>query len=265
MLPQGIKRFLRPASEMNEKRKVDFIVCGVQKGGTSAMDAYLRAHPEVCMADQKEVHFFDNEDYFKDRPPDYSKYHHYFSPSTKHKVIGETTPIYMYWRDAVPRIWQYNPELKLVVVLRNPVERAYSHWNMERLRGGEHLSFMAALKKEQDRCREALPYQHRIYSYVDRGFYLEQLRRIWSFFPRDNTLVLKNEDLRTNALETLNRVFAFLGVSPVDDVAERMVHTNAYEAPISAAEKKYLRSVYEFEIRGLERLLGWDCQDWLSD
>jgi hypothetical protein len=163
-------------------KPIDFIICGTQKGGTSALDAYLREHPEICMADHKEVHFFDNEDNFSRSKPDYSKYHSHFSPKTTHNIVGEATPIYMYWNDAPRRIWEYNPNVKLIVLLRNPIERAYSHWNMERQRNVENLSFWDAIQNEKERCRETLPLQHRLYSYVDRGFYLGQIRRLWAFF-----------------------------------------------------------------------------------
>ena len=101
------------------KRAVDFVVCGTQKGGTSALDAYLREHPEICMAVRKELHFFDNEKKFSSGKPDYSKYHDSFNPQKLHKLLGETTPIYMYWNESPRRIWEYNPNMKLIVLLRN--------------------------------------------------------------------------------------------------------------------------------------------------
>ena len=72
--------------------------------------------------------------------------------------------------------------MRLIVILRNPIERAYSHWAMEHRRGNDPLPFNLALEQEDARCREALPLQHRVFSYVDRGFYSAQLRRLWRFF-----------------------------------------------------------------------------------
>lgn len=163
--------------------KAGFLICGTQKGGTSALDHYLRAHPEIGMAREKEVHYFDNDSHFLNAAPDYAAYHAAFSPAPSHKILGEATPIYMYWHEAPRRIQEYNPEIKLIVLLRNPVQRAFSHWNMERARNLETLSFQDAIQNETGRCRTALPGQHRIFSYVDRGFYMAQLRRLWSFFP----------------------------------------------------------------------------------
>lgn len=114
-----------------QNRCINFLVAGTQKGGTTALDCYLRLHQDILMATDKEVHFFDNEDEFQN-VVDYEKYHQHFGPFVEGKVIGESTPIYMYWYDAPRRIWEYNPKMKFVLVLRNPIERAFSHWNMER-------------------------------------------------------------------------------------------------------------------------------------
>ncbi len=246
-------------------RLVNFLICGTQKGGTSALDSYLRDHPEICMAIQKEVHFFDNETLFLNGSPDYSQYHAYFRPEASHRVAGEATPIYMYWHNSPRRIWEYNQNMKLIVVLRNPVDRAYSHWNMERSRNAESLPFWDAIQKEELRCKEALPYQHRVYSYIDRGFYLEQLRRLWCYFSRDNVLVLKHEYLKDHPVECLKDVCDFLEVNHFNTVNPKEVHTLPYLSKMSDKEKEYLRFIFEHEIRGIERALGWDCSDWLSE
>ena len=246
-----------------ENMNVSFAICGTQKGGTSALDVYLRGHPNICMAEKKEVHFFDNEDAFRNDLPDYSQYHSVFNPHSASQILGEATPIYMYWRDAPQRMWQYNPDFKLIVLLRNPIERAYSHWNMKCALGTETLSFGEAIQREAERCREALPYQHRVYSYVDRGFYLEQLRRIWSFFPEEQVLVLKSDELKCQPLETLQKVFEFVNVGPLNVIEPVNVHSRPYKSPMGSKVRQYLRSVFEPEIRGLERVLGWDCSSWL--
>jgi hypothetical protein len=245
--------------------KVDFIICGTQKGGTSALDVYLRRHPHICMAERKEVHFFDNEDVFRIGAPDYAQYHAVFKPKGSSQILGEATPIYMYWRDTPRRMWEYNPNLKLIVLLRNPIKRAYSHWNMKRELGAETLSFWEALQREEERCRKALPYQHRVFSYIDRGFYLEQLRRLWSYFPKEQVLVLKSDELKRQPKLALEKVCAFLKVEPLMNVEPVNAHSRPYNAPLGATERGFLRSVFELEIRGLERVLGWDCSSWLAD
>jgi hypothetical protein len=242
---------------------VDFLVCGTQKGGTTALHTYLRGHPEICVPDIKELHFFDNEENFTHRRPDYSRYHEYFHPQPGHRLLGEATPIYMYWHDAPRRIWEYNPRIKLVMLLRNPAERAFSHWSMERALGRESLSFWDAITHEEERCRQVLPLQHKWFSYIDRGYYSEQLRRIWRFFPKDRVLVLKNEDLDRSPEDTLHKICDFLGVGRFANVHMRQVNARSKPVPMSGREADYLRRQFQCEIRELERMLGWDCSDWL--
>lgn len=260
-----LKRSFRRATRLSStQKKVDFLVCGAQKAGTSALASYLEEHPEICMADAKELHFFDNEEIFSRRTPNYNIYHSAFKPGALHKLLGEATPIYMYWYTAPRRMWEYNPDLKLIVILRDPITRAYSHWNMQRSRGIEKLSFWEAIQKEKERCREALPYQHRLYSYIDRGFYSEQLRRLWTYFPPEQVLVLRTEHLRSSPMDLLKNVWTFLGLSHYDKIAQRQVHSRPYISPMGKREKEYLINLYEYEVRNLERLLGWDCSAWLT-
>ncbi len=216
------------------------------------------------MANQKEVHFFDDDRYFAGNNPDYSRYHSYFSPKKMHKVLGETTPIYMYWNDAPQRIFRYNPEMKIIVILRNPIERAYSHWNMERSRNAERLTFIDAISTEQQRCREAHPYQHRVFSYIDRGRYLEQLRRLWEYFPKDRVLTIKTESLKQDPSATLDSVTHFLGVSKFPSIKDKNEHSLAYASSMSKEDRGYLKLIFDNEIKELEKALQWDCSDWLK-
>lgn len=245
--------------------KVDFLIAGAQKSGTSALRGYLLEHPEICMAHRKEVHFFDNENIFQSQiATDYSIYHSFFNPSERHKILGEATPVYMYWYNAPRRIWEYNPSIKIIIILRNPIERAYSHWNMQRGRGIDNLSFLQGIKAERERCRIALPHQHPRFSYIDRGFYVEQLRRIWHYIPRAQTLIFKNEDLRYNPIETLYKVYDFLGISIVEAKNIQDIHSREYRSKMTTTEREVLKSIYENEIKELEKVLHWDCSEWLE-
>lgn len=244
------------------KKMVDFVICGTQKGGTTALDAYLREHPKICMATTKEVHYFDEEQYFVDNAPDYSVYHDFFEPKWSHSILGEATPIYMYWRACAKRIRQYNPNMKIIVLLRNPIERAYSHWNMECLLGLDDVPFWEAISTEQERSKDVLPQQHRVYSYVDRGFYVEQLERLWHYFPKNQVLIIKNEDLKRQPNETLERVCNFLDVPVFETVIEKDVHSRPYKSKLSERERDFLARIFEPEISKLEAVLDWDCSDW---
>src|ERR1700730_1891318 len=241
--------------------RVDFVIGGTQKGGTSALDSFLRQHPEICMpATKKELHFFDREE--DDR--DYKKYHANFQPKPEHRVIGEASPIYMYWETAPYRIWSYNPKMKWILALRNPVERAFSAWNMETKRGTEKLSFKEAIEKEPERCREALPLQHRVYSYIDRGFYAHQVRRLFNIFGKNNCLVLLNEDLRTDHLATLRKVFQFLNVDRSLAPAQTSVFEQDYDHTLDPELHARLIDIFYFDIKELEHLLKCDLSAWTA-
>jgi hypothetical protein len=243
--------------------KVDFVIGGTQKGGTSALDAFLRQHPQVCMpANLKEVHFFDREEMFQGTKPDYDKYHAHFQPGQQHAAIGEASPIYMYWNNAPYRIWSYNPEMKWILILRNPVERAYSAWNMERKRGLEKLSFADAIAQERVRCRETLPLQHRVYSYLDRGFYADQVRRLFNIFGSEKCLVLLNEDLKADQTATLQKIFRFLGVNDSFTAPDTRVFEHEYDEPLDPGTHAKLVRMFYFNVRELEQLLGRDLSSW---
>lgn len=243
--------------------KVDFVIGGTQKGGTSALDSFLRQHPQICMPnDLKEVHFFDREEMFRTKPPDYGKYHAHFKPAAAHRTIGEASPIYMYWNSAPSRISTYNPQMKWILTLRNPVDRAYSAWNMERQRGADQLPFEEAIAREPERCREALPLQHRVYSYVDRGLYAGQVRRLFDLFGRDNCLVLLNEDLESRHDKALAAVFGFLGVEESVKVPQNRVFQHDYEQLLEPQLRTTLTNIFRPNICELEDLIGRDLSSW---
>lgn len=242
---------------------VSFIVAGAQKGGTSALDHYLREHPELCLPRRKELHFFDTDRYFAAEPVDYSAYHAAFDPRPSQRLLGEVTPAYLYWPTAAERIARYNPAMKLIMVLRNPVTRAFSHWNMSRQNRREPLSFLQALKAEPERVRTLPLEQAKRFTYVDRGFYAQQLKRLWRYFPQEQTVAFKSEELLAAPAVVLARIAGFLGIAPFPPVADTSVHAREYDTTMTAEEKRYLLSVFEPEIRELERILGWDCSAWL--
>ncbi|HEY7944924.1 MAG TPA: sulfotransferase domain-containing protein [Casimicrobiaceae bacterium] len=245
--------------------KVAFVVAGTQKGGTTALASYLFQHPEIGLPRDKEAHFFDKEHNFASAETDYAGYHANFNPAVRNRLLGDATPIYMYWESAPQRIHDYNPAMKLIMLLRNPVTRAYSHWNMEHARRSDPLPFEQAIRAEPERSGEALPFQHRKYSYIDRGLYSRQIHRIWRLFPAGQTLILKSEELRHSPQAALARITDFLGVARFPPVRPRSVHARPYEAPMSAGARSYLCEVFAPEVRTLEEMLGWDCADWLAE
>ena len=243
---------------------LDFVVAGAQRSGTTTLDRYLREHPGIAMpATAKELHFFDHEEHFRDDHVDYRAYHANFRPRRAGELRGEVTPSYMYWVPAAGRLARYNPALRIVVVLRNPIARAHSHWNKERLRGTESLPFLDALRAEAERAAAALPLQSHRTSYVERGHYVAQLRRLWHHFPVEQTLVLRSEALWTEPGQTLARIADFLGLGPFPRIEPKVANGKAYERPMHPDEWAYLVDRLTEEIRELESLLGWDCRRWL--
>lgn len=235
---------------------------GVQKAGTSALDMYLRRHPGIAMAASKEVHFFDNENVFKKTRPSYRLLDNEFEHNAN-GLRGECTPIYIYWEPAMKRIWEYNPQIKIIGILRNPIERAYSHWFMEKSKGKEDLEFGLSVRNEVARCRSALPFQHRIYSYVDRGFYSVQIRRISQYFPSNQVCLVKYEEFRDNQQEVLTGILAFLELEPgLLDYSRIIEGANKYDSMIKKDDRDYLSKIYQNEISEVERMLNWDCTDW---
>jgi len=244
--------------------QVSFVVAGTQKGGTSALDSYLRRHPQICLPKQtKEVHYFDNDEYFRAGEPDASSYRAAFDLGPTRRLLGEATPIYMYWKPVPERMQRYNPAMKIIMLLRNPITRAYSHWNHERQAGREPLSFFEALLAEPERARLALPQQLRRNSYIDRGFYTQQLARMWRHFPAEQTLVLGSEELQSCPDRVLASIADFLGVAAFPETQPKTVFASPYQRAMTVEEKNYLVGVFHEEVRELEHLLGWDCGHWL--
>ncbi len=251
---------------VDQNSPADFFVVGAQKAGTTALRAYLDRHPNIGLYESPEAHYFDDERHFAASVVTHDAYHARFPRKRPDLIRGEVTPVYLYWRDAPRRIWAYNSNARLIALLRNPIERAFSHWTMERSWRNDPLSFYDALTAERHRCRETLPYQHIHYSYMDRGFYSEQLRRLWSYFPREHVLVLKSDDLRREPRKTLMSVAHFLGVDPevYANASPEDHHVGVYEAPIDPRALELLRETFQFEIRQLELMLGWDLAEWLA-
>jgi len=244
-------------------RRVHFLIAGAQKGGTTALAHYLQQHPGLWIPQEKELHFFDNEALNWANPPAlYPAYHASFTAAPPGCHWGDATPIYTYWWPALARIWAYNPAMRLILCLRNPVERAYSHWAMETARGWDTLSFEEAIATEEQRCRDALPTQHRVFSYRSRGYYSEQLRRLWGFFPRAQTLILRQEELLEDPVGTVAKVHSFLGVDPRPVSQPLRANTGSYSSPMDPAIRAQLQALFNPEIHQLEQMLGWDLRHW---
>ena len=147
----------------------------------------------------------DKDKFFKTENPNYNYYHSFFEPHKNHKIIGEATPIYMYWKNTIKRIYNYNSDMKLILVLRNPINRAFSHWNMEVHRKRENRTFWKAINEELENHAKSNK-QHRTFSYLDRGFYSIQIAEILGYYNRKQVLIIRNKSLRENLNGILKQV-----------------------------------------------------------
>ncbi|WP_397403765.1 sulfotransferase domain-containing protein [Phenylobacterium sp.] len=238
--------------------RVNFLIIGVQKGGTTALFDYLSDYPDVALSREKELHFFDDDT--KDRAaPDYDAYHARFDDPGG-RPLGEATPIYSYWPGALERIATYNPAMKLILVLRDPVERAWSHWRMEYARGVERERFARCIRQGRQRLFDAEPWGfHREFSYVERGFYGEQVERILTLFPREQLLILTSAGLESDPAGALASVRAFLGLPPGQAPTPRRVHVGQemdYPSELTSEDVAYLREIYAADAERLAALAG---------
>src|SRR5262245_52789970 len=241
--------------------RLDFVLVGAQKSGTTALHYFLSKHPNITMGDQQEIHFFDNDALFASGV-DYEELHRHCRPLGPSTIAGDCTPSYLYHEPEADRIWKYNAKTRLLILVRNPVDRAFAHWNMQRFRGREPLDFFDAVREEKTRIAGAPPADARRFAYVDRGFYAQQLQRLFKFFPPDQAKAVKFEDFEGNQRETLTSIFSFLGLEPLRSVRSKDRNIVPYERAMNWEEKVFLYGLFEQDIAKLERLLGWDCSDW---
>lgn len=215
----------------------NFLIIGAMRSGTTSLVHYLRGLPEVFMSRKKEVHYFDQE--FQRGPTWYSRW---FAGANGQRAIGEATPAYMYCPEAPARMAQVIPGARLIAILRDPVDRAYSHYWHNRVRGKEHLEFADAIAAEPERLSSG-PQGRSTYSYLDRGRYLAQLLNVCRYYPREALLVVLFEELRDLPVETFQAVSRFLGVDPSFVPSNVGEPTNYYAAFRSVAYRKLVRGM----------------------
>ena len=264
----------------------EFMIIGTQKGGTSSLYNYLIQHPCIASAFAKEVHFFDNHTRAHNFGKGIAWYRSHFaydldkSNNKRHKqqlITGEASPDYIFDPHAPQRIAATLPSVKLIALLRNPIDRAYSHY-LHNTRasydvGRETLSFEEAITKEEERLqgeREKLlqdesyfSYNYMHYSYLSRGIYVKQLKTWFDLFPREQILVLKSEDFYANPDTIFKQVLGFLKL-PVWELQEYKSYNSSKgsQANIISATREYLAGYFKFHNERLYQQLdinfGWD-------
>lgn len=246
-------------------RKLDFMVVGVQKAGTTALDYALRQHPAIALPSRKEIHFFDGPPWLFALPGalrDYI-YHRKFPAPADGVLRGEITPSYMYWEPAPRRIARYSSKIRLIAILRDPVDRAFSHYWMERNRGWEQLqTFEEAVEAEMHRLKRGDEQQDKVRSYLDRGLYSIQIARLQKFFPSSQLLFLRYDDWRLEPQRTLDALTDHLGIARmiIDDLGE--VFRGQYES-MGRRTRQMLSDYYSADVERTQQLTGLDLSAWM--
>jgi hypothetical protein len=240
----------------------DFLIIGAQKCGTTSLYQYLSQHPQIRPAAQKEVHFFN---FFFSKGVDW--YLEQFPNRTAGAgwLTGESSPYYIFHPLVAQRVWRLFPEVKLIVLLREPVARAWSHYHHEVRLGYEKLCFEDAIALEPERLQGETEkiltdetyysFNHQHCTYLSRGKYAEQLLRWMELFPKKQFLILKSEEFYANPAESVKPVFEFLGL-PDCRLAEYRKYNAGEYPPICDSTQRYLREYFQPHNQRLEDYFG---------
>ena len=252
----------------------DFLIIGAQKAGTTSLFEYLIRHPDVAAPVKKELHFFDVPDRFRRGVAWYRELFPSLNPSlsghtSRRQVTGEASPYYLFHPRVPASVVGLFPQVKLIALLRNPADRAYSQYQMWVRAGREPLSFDEAIAAEAERLEGAearlladsnhTDEVHRRHSYLARGVYVDQLARWTQHFGREQMLILKTEDLFADTQRIIAEVFEFLGLPQAQlDLSERY-NVRAYD-PLPSTSRDRLIEYFEPHNRRLYEFLGRDFE-----
>ena len=255
-------------------RMPNFLVIGAARSGTSSLYYYLKQHPEVYMSPVKETNFFALEgeelDFAGLRTPglrrsitDIEAYRELFEGVSKETAIGEASPSYLYSPKAPARIGHHVPDAKLIAILRNPAERAFSHFLFFSVAiGCEPLAdFAQAIREEERRARDNWEWS---WHYVRLGFYAAQLERYFRLFDENQIRIYLYEDLESDPIGLLQDIFRFLGVDEAF-APDTSIRHNPSGIPRSRGLHAFLRALQRNPVRSLLRPLvpNW-IRRWLN-
>jgi hypothetical protein len=258
----------------------DFLILGVQKGGTTSLFRYLEGHPNVVSVFKKEIKYFDCNypkglDWYRSHFPSSaemssgynSKIQKVSGMSDPVQKSGEASPNYIFHPLAAQRVKETVPNARLILLLRDPVSRAYSHYNGNRQRGREKLSFPEAIEQEENRLAgeeekiisdpDYSMYRFLHFSYLTRGIYIDQVRNWFSVFPREQFLILRSEDFFEGPRRVFEQVLSFLELPKWDLSDDRVYNVGRYgDLDIATSEK--LRAYFRPHNQQLYEYLGRD-------
>lgn len=266
-LIRGIQLQYRQATWHN-RHLPHFLIIGAQKAGTESLFFYLAQHPHILRGIRKEVHFFDGG--LNPKVDNYAKGEKWYRSNFPLKErkndrmkTFEASPLYMFNPLAAKRIFKLIPAVKIIALLRNPTERAISHYFHEKRKGREPLSIGRALHEEESRLHRLLQskdYKNETFihhSYKHRGLYKDQIQRYLRFFSRNQILILCSEEFFDRPVETLRRVFEFVGVDPshkIKDLKPKNVASN--KSQVDPDVYKYLNDWFFPHNQALYDLVG---------
>lgn len=265
----GIKRLARwlkrEAARLGYCSRPSFIIIGAQKAGTSALFSMLGQHPQIVTPAEKEVHFFDGA---KIVYGDFSTYHALFPLPyrlSSNQITFEASPSYLYNPECPQRIYDYSANIRLIAILREPVARAYSAWNMFRSftnssspkhrKLAESRTFEEAIAVEMKMIEQTERPADPI-AYVRRGIYVEQVQRYFQYFPRGALLILDHSDLLRMPEVCLAQLCRFLEIDDAFRFEIERKNVSNYESDIPEAAAEILHSFYAPHNKSLFRLLG---------
>jgi Sulfotransferase domain len=252
-------------------RLPDFIIAGAPRSGTTWLYVLAQRHPQLAMAQPiaPEPKFFLVDELWQRGVDYYSTT--WFDALPADRVLGEKSTNYLESPEAAERMSRVLPRVKLIFMLRNPVDRAYSNYLWSRQNGLETETFERALALEARRERELASAQRyaRPHAYFSRGLYAQHLARFFDRFPREQILVLRHEDL-TNRAESVAAAFhRFLGVADVPATALGLGRINEAAAPMNEplgrALRRHLAQCYRAANVKLTALLGPDFELWCDE
>jgi Sulfotransferase domain len=254
----------------------DFLIIGTMKGGTTSLYHYLLAHPQIAAATRKEIHFFDNNfhrgiAWYRAQFPALIQCDMAETRQSQRVLTGESSPYYLFHPLAPARAALVVPKAKLIVLLRNPVDRAYSHYNQQVRKGRETLSFEDALAQEETRTRDegqrlaTDPHYYSLnyprYSYLARGIYVDQLQRWMNYFPQEQFFIIKSEDFYATPERKLKEIFLFLGLPDgvyVQREYKQLNSSTSFQAKMEPETRKRLLTYFGPHNERLSTLLGRD-------
>lgn len=202
--------------------KVNLLIIGAGRSGTTSLCEHLKHHPEICFSTMKEIPFFSIEEIYQ---RGYKYYHSFFKHPEK-PIIASSDTYLLIDRNAPEKIKQYNPDMKIIIIMREPVERAYSSYIYAINNGHqkEEISFKESLLLEDKNINQKDIITQNNLGHFYSGLYYKHIKYWMKFFPEKNFLLLKTTDLKNKPSKTLSTISSFLGISDFKNIDE--IHIN---------------------------------------